>query len=569
MSRAAETRPRAACRGTSAPVASTSRRPRQELARSALTPLRGNTTPPLVEGLPNNAWRTSHSTLSFGVAPPKVDERGNFRKRDTKGGHLTPSPTNSVRSRFLHLAHRLNLEGVIARLKSKPFDHLLALLLALLWMLVAPARFRTETVPEFGFTYTYTQIADASLATGRYSGTLSGASNRNYDSPKIRDEVQREPLYPAALILLGKLGRPYTDILPFQRLAVAIALYLWGVFAARNFGRYVMAGMFFLETYAPAPGFYVSVIYPYAFQFLLITCAMLAAIQGLRTGSWPWFLASGVAHGLACYERGAYILLPVAVAAGVLVLRPRPRQTRQLGLMIVATALVVSPWLIRSARFGQTGMNGMLGYALGFSYGHLPSAEDTPFIREYDQSVSDRGNDAGTIGFMARVADRENISLPDVDRRVVRLVLKKMIHNPLGVIKVLALNVASLPARLTGVENSRFVASGYDRDPATYTRLYLFRRTPTIPDIIFFALAILALLEGIRQQSPAAIVVALTFVYTCLFICLLVYSDPRYRGAAEPALLVFACAKIQDLIKQRRWPPRLWTPNARTRLQDA
>jgi 4-amino-4-deoxy-L-arabinose transferase-like glycosyltransferase len=453
---------------------------------------------------------------------------------------------------------------------SAGLDHALAIACSVVWMLVAPARFAPENVIDFGFTYTYTQIADASIATGRYSGTLAGASSHNYESPRISDEVQREPMYPAALIAVRKLGGSYIDVLPFQRIALGIALYLWGVFAARQFGRLVMAGMFVMEIYAPAPGFYASVIYPYAFQFLFMTCAMLTAIQGLRTRAWYWFLLSGIAQGLACYERGAYLFLPLALGTAMFALLPRDRRGAwRYGAMAAAAALVVAPWLVRSSRLGQTGMNGMLGYALGFSYAHLPSSQDTPFIQEYDESVRKRGNDAGTISFMARVADRENVSLSEIDHRMVGVLLDKMVHNPWGVFKVLAINVATLPCRLTGVDNSRFISTQYDRDPMTYMRTYLNRRIPTIPDLVFFALAVLGMAEGLRKRDPSAIVVTTTYVYTCLFICVLVFADPRYRSATEPALLIFACAKIQDLIRQRRWPPRLWESKPREVRLDA
>jgi hypothetical protein len=276
------------------------------------------------------------------------------RKADAHGA----SGASSVE--LIHRQTRWVRSSALLARRPAAVDHVLAGLLAAAWMSIAPAHFPPEKTLTFGFTPTYTEIAEASLASGRYSGRSTGVVGSN---DRIGDEVQREPLYSAALVAMVKVGRSCLARLPYQRLAVAFTLYLWGLFAARNFGRAVMAAMFLLEIYAPASGFYVAVLYPYAFQFLLITCGTLATIRSLQTGRWHWFGVAGIVQRLACHERGAYLLLPLATGSAAVLLPLGGRRYVFHSIIMVVAAAVVSPWLRRSSRYGRSGADGMLGCA--------------------------------------------------------------------------------------------------------------------------------------------------------------------------------------------------------------
>jgi hypothetical protein len=75
--------------------------------------------------------------------------------------------------------------------------------------------------------------------------------------------------------------------------------------------------------------------------------------------------------------------------------------------MLAATAAVVAPDRSLGA-LARLVANGMMGYALGFAYGHC--RRRCPFARAKHESVRQKGNDSGTIGF-ARLSI-ENTTLP-------------------------------------------------------------------------------------------------------------------------------------------------------------
>jgi hypothetical protein len=91
---------------------------------------------------------------------------------------------------------------------------------------------------------------------------------------------------------------------------------------------------------------------------------------------------------------------------------------------------------------------------------------------------------------------------------------------------------------------------GNDGGAMEYMTIYLFRRIPTVPGLLFFELAIWGLTDGIRRRCPAALAIAALCRYTARFACLTVFSDPRSRGATEPGLVVFAPYQLQRLFRR-------------------
>jgi hypothetical protein len=180
-----------------------------------------------------------------------------------------------------------------------------------------PARFPAEKIMTFGMTYSYTQIADTSFTTGRYS-----ARCRELRAPlrvsQIAEETRRKPLYPASLIALELPDDP-TPISFYQRLALSLAL-TFGVCSPHGTSVDTSWPGFSVGPYAPACSMSGSSIHMPS--NLLITCGMLTAIQGLRTGAWAWFRVGRRRGRLA--TSAERLLLPAALGSG---LRPAARRT--------------------------------------------------------------------------------------------------------------------------------------------------------------------------------------------------------------------------------------------------
>jgi hypothetical protein len=125
------------------------------------------------------------------------------------------------------------------------------------------------------------------------------------------------------LIFARRVLHSYAALRYLQLLAMMVALALWGKLAVREFGRFVAACLFVFIFFCPIPSFYASVLYPYSFQFFLVTLGIYLLIDGVRGGGiWTW-IGAGAAFGIASYERGAYLLLPVFLAVAIVFSRKR------------------------------------------------------------------------------------------------------------------------------------------------------------------------------------------------------------------------------------------------------
>lgn len=434
-------------------------------------------------------------------------------------------------------------------------------MLALLLMWICAPALPLDKVLGFGFTPEYLRIAEGIAETGHYQARLAEGV--------YLDAVYREPLYPFALAWILKHGGDFTLLQAAQRIAMAVALAIWGLFAHRRFGR-LAAGLYYLLVASSVlPHFYTTLLYPYAFQFLLIGGGirlLLAAAERGRTG---YAAAAGLALGAACYERAAYMLLPACLAVLLLLFQRRPRfPWPAAAALVLASVAAIAPWLARNARHDVRGMHQRMGYQLGFTYGHLLQDPRTDLEREYRDSVAVfagtfetyDANDQGTFHFMVHQVRQQGLSYPEADRLVADLLRPVLRSHPGAVIRNVVNNGLFFPSRLAGGELGRFRPYTYGWSPMRFYQRYAQRFVPTVADFLLLAL-VLTSAWRLRGTEWSFVLLALgTALYTLGVVGGIGTLDPRYRGAADALWYVLAAAQLAH------WAGRLRSPTAPDRV---
>ena len=410
-----------------------------------------------------------------------------------------------------------------------------AFLLALAF-LVALAGFRTfPDVMQFGFTPEFLRIAETSELEGHFREAL--ASQKGI----VIDAIRRAPLYPFALIFSNRVLGSYEALRYVQFAALVLSFYLWGL-AARAFLGWATALCFFvLLLGAAAPPFYASVLYPYTFQYLLASLAYLSLIYGLQRRTAGLVALAGLFAGLAMYEQATHLFLPAFVCSGLLIFRHRLRIDWRRPLLFVLIAYVTaSPWLLRNASLGSFGMNAKLGYALGWTYGHLKTSSPTaPYARRFDQLVHRHGSDIGTLVFIEEQIGREGSTYAQADRKVVSIVVEKMRENPRHVVRSIQQNLRRFPSGLVKLKATFLYADGHP--PFARWFLEFVRGRVSILDWVVFFAFIPGTVLAWRVRPAFALVSASIVTYTMLTTIPLVrFYDNRYRGFAGAIILLLA-----------------------------
>lgn len=383
----------------------------------------------------------------------------------------------------------------------------------------------------FGLTSQFLRIADTTLEQGCYANRLSDGT--------VIPEVVREPLYAGVLMLARSARLNLRAIVLLQWLALGAAYYLWlRAVQARLGARHAVLVAAFLLL-APVPAFYASVLYPYAFQFLLLLAGLLSIDKALRSGRLAWYAAAGAFLAAACYERGGYLLLPVFLVVVLLAFRRRLGvRLSGLALMLLLFAAAVFPWLHRNAQLGVRGMNGMMGYTLGFTYGELPGGQTGALRERYDLNVETLTSDYGTWRTIEEEVMAGHGTWQEADRRVMQLVLGKIRANPWRAVERFLKNIVYAPSRLLDAEVPRFLLGrGSAIDVHTHKAVMV---VPRLPDLLVAAFALLGML-GVARRAPRLFWPGLAIaLYLLLMSTTIVIFDPRYRNIAD--LVIYVCA---------------------------
>ncbi|UNC93647.1 hypothetical protein [Candidatus Contubernalis alkaliaceticus] len=407
--------------------------------------------------------------------------------------------------------------------------HVILILLLSIWAATCPT-FPSEAVLEFGFTSEFTDIAENIENLAFYGSTLPDGT--------IYPDVRREPLYPAALFVARSLFKHYTGLVYIQITLLVLTFYMWGVYLYRKYGQ--LSSIFFVIFLfaAPIPTFYGSVLYPYALNFFFLSSSLLSLISGIQKQKAGYFILSGILCASAVYERGIYLFLPIFIIIVLLLFRKNFNiHTKNLGYYFAAFMLVLAPWLVRNYNHGTVGMNQMMGYTLGYTYGMHPSISESQYSRLFDQyMVQYDDTDKASLKFLNHLMTVEKKSYIEADSILTSLVVEKIRSNPIRVPVTVIKNTLALPARLVD-PGIRFTT--YET-PLDYYLESLTSNTPKLLDFIVFFLSLFGLVYLSRRVDLLAILSLSVLIYTYPFITAITLFDPRYRGVSDIIIYAFA-----------------------------
>jgi hypothetical protein len=239
--------------------------------------------------------------------------------------------------------------------------------------------------------------------------------------------------------------------------------------------------------------------------------------------AWGWLAAAGALGGLCALTRPNGLLVPLAIALALIVVRPRPGRAALRGAAVfaVAAALTVLPWVIRNqVEMGTPTLTTSTGFALAGTYneqaaeaGEYPASwilppqmprllAERPSETEFDRELREDAIDYLTAhpAYVLEVAWHNSLRLLDLDAGFTAFVLS------------LDPGAESLPADL-----ARYAFYGV------------------------LALALLAALTGGLRRVPSLVWWTIG-LFTLSSV--LVWGANRYRQPVEPFLIVFAALPL-------------------------
>lgn len=420
---------------------------------------------------------------------------------------------------------------------------LLVALLALIYLISNFQAFNTEEIEEFGYTPEYINIVDTTLKTGHYSSSLTHLDNEN--SEKIINEVQREPLYPLVLLLSKSIANNFTITLQLQLVALFITIYIWLLFIIKRFGIYVTTVFYLLLFFNPTLYFFSAVLYPYIFQMLFLSLATISLIYAIEKNKISWYLITGIMITLGTYERGTLIALPFFITVCLIpFLRRFKIKASYLILIFIVPILLLLPWLIRNFKQEVGGVNQMLGYTLGYTYGNLAITQYSKSVDEktYNDLVFAYGTDKASLIFIDSLIGNKNISYATADKTLTNIVLRKIISDPKSALKIVVNNIINYPSNLF-----RF------RELST-NKIYEYYQTNinVSGQIIDYVIILLAFFGGAmlyKRNNTILLVFIILLVYNFLYTTTTVIFDERYRGIIDILLYTLCAVSIINIIK--------------------
>jgi len=169
--------------------------------------------------------------------------------------------------------------------------------------------------------------------------------------PDSAKTLLREPGYPMVLAaIFVAFGNNFTLVqLTNIVLAVAVAYLMTRTARTLSASRIVVLGspllfLFHPETLIAESRGGVEMLFG-----LLLMLYIMAVTRAIRTGRWPDYLVSGAVLGLTLVVRSTPILFPAVLLVYLLfVERRKVAAFRNIGVMVMAMFLVLSPWIVRN-----------------------------------------------------------------------------------------------------------------------------------------------------------------------------------------------------------------------------
>ncbi len=385
-------------------------------------------------------------------------------------------------------------------------------------------RFPALSDAFFGLAPHYVGIAENIEKTGAYA--------RQLDDGRIVPETLREPFYPYALVAAKHLLGGYIMLVPLQATAAVATFLIWVFVTWRALGWVWAAGMAMLIYFNPPLFFYPVVLYPYAFNVFFVSMALLFLWLLLARGRTGWAVAAGVAFGLTAYERGSLLLLPFLVAF-CMSWMPSVVSRRALLTMTLAYSLCVCPWLLRNASHGILGMQGMMGQALGYTYGDVivkesdqtrASPDPDPFgLRQsYVENIRRDSPDQAAWNFIESY-EAKGRSLAWINRVLSFYTFQAVRRQPAAAARIVLTNLWRFPSRTIQLRIP-------EEETWDFYNVNDYSRPPTWGDglIVIGCAAGLALML-FNREPVLAVILPVQFYLIAINVPLIV-SDPRYRN---------------------------------------
>jgi hypothetical protein len=408
-----------------------------------------------------------------------------------------------------------------------------------LWYALSFPHFIGSDIQDFGLGSVFISIAESTQSAGFYSRDVEGALIR---------EVQREPFYPYALVLMRKLGMGYAGLITLQKIFCLLALALWMRAIHKRYGRHLL-GFFFLLLFGSSTiPFYSSLFYAYSFQFFFITLAILFLTRCLESQQIRFGVLAGLCLGLASYERGAFLMLAPFLAISLLgILRNQVViGWKPIFIFLSVAMLIPAPWLMRNASLGVVGMNQISGYALAYTYGYLtynPDDSDDVRLQGY---LNRFDTDVGSQQFIADGVIRGEGNFQEMDQQVSHLVQNRMLRFKRKTAWQMAKSLLNFPSRL--VSHKSLIARGNEMLPGSYYSNFANAKPPSPLDFALLLAALAGMVMGCRRRDPLFLIGSLVTGYVFLFSTLPITFDPRYRGAADLFLYAAAAYFFQQVV---------------------
>jgi hypothetical protein len=388
--------------------------------------------------------------------------------------------------------------------------------------------------PAFGFTADFTKIFDGIKATGHFT--------RQLPNGRFIPETLREPLYPYALYAADEIFGYYTRLVYFQEMLLVATCLTW-IFAAWRWLGFIwalgLAGLIFFNQ----PLFlYAAILYPYAFNVFFLSTALFFTARLLFRRQLRWAILAGLLFGLAAYERGSLALLPLFLGICFLGL-PKLVSRKAVGALVLTYLLCVSPWLLRNASYGITGMHGMMGQILGYTYGDVvlsesdrtaaaPDPDPYGLRPEYIDHLRRERADAGTWAFLHSLEDR-GLSTAAINRIIIFYVKQAVRHQPGAAAEIVLQNLAWFPCRLVQIRIPQ-------DNPWLYYQSNVAAADPSRSDYLVLAGCLLGLGLMICNREPILAVFLPVMFYLVAVNLPLVIFDPRYRNGVFDILMFFS-----------------------------
>jgi uncharacterized membrane protein len=347
-----------------------------------------------------------------------------------------------------------------------------------------------------------------SLAGGHGFASPTNLLSYGVTSPSAREP----PLFPFALAAVSKVG--WTSI-KAHRLAGCVfgaaAIAFAGLLGRRIGGtRCALIAAGLMAIY-PTRVEYDGGLLSEALYVPLIGLTLLLALRALERPV-PWrFVALGVAIGLATETRDEGLILALVLALPLALVAGGQRRWRNWFVTLAATAVVIAPWAIRST--------------VELHHPILVADKVGPVLAGAN---CHEGYYGPNIGFgdircllgIAHPPRNEAAQSDALRNRALRYARHHLIRLPV----------------VAGVRVLRL-----------WDFWQPFRRPQLGARLVYFAVLALAIAGAIRLRRRRELTVLLAPLVSVTIASVLAFGDPRYRAAAEPALIVLAAVTLSQI----------------------